>query len=53
MITPYSRLASSFRRFQFEVVKSLGVFLLIEKIPGFKIKEPWNKLYQRSKKKSK
>jgi len=49
MITPQTRLAAAWRRFQFEATKSLGIFWLIEKIPWLKIKEPWNKLYQRAK----
>jgi len=43
------RLAAACRRLRFEAVKSLGIFWLIEKIPGLKIKEPWNTLYIRSK----
>lgn len=50
MITPLTRLAAACRRFQFEVVRSLGVFWLIEKTPWLKIKEPWNKMYNRSRK---
>lgn len=44
-----ARLAAACRRFQFETIKSLGIFWLIEKIPGLMIKEPWRKLYERSK----
>lgn len=44
-----ARLAAACRRFQFEAIKSLGIFWLIEKIPGLIIKEPWRKLYERSK----
>ena len=51
MITPQSRLAAACRRLQFEVIKSIGIFWLIEKTPGIKIKDPWNKFYQRSKRK--
>lgn len=49
IITPQTRLAAACRRLQFEVVKSLGIFWLIEKIPWLKIKEPWGKLYKRTK----
>ena len=49
MVTQQTRLASACRRFQFEVVKSLGIFWLIEKTPWLKIKEPWDKFYQRTK----
>ena len=49
MITPQTRLAAACRRFQFEVIKSLGIFWLIEKTPYLKIKEPWSKLYKRAK----
>jgi len=48
MITPQTRLAAACRRFQFEAIKSLGIFWLIEKTPWLKIKEPWNKLYKRA-----
>lgn len=49
MITPQTRLAAACRRFQFEAIKSLRIFWLIEKTPWLEIKEPWNKLYKRSK----
>ena len=47
MITESTRLKAACRRFQFEVIKSLGIFWLIKKIPWLKIKEPWNRLYER------
>jgi len=47
MLNKYTRLGVTCRRFTFEMIKSLGIFWLIEKIPGIKIKEPWNKLYKR------
>lgn len=50
LILKQARLAASCRRFQFEVIKSLGIFWLIEKTNFLKLKEPWNKLYKRSKK---
>ncbi len=43
------RAESACRRFIFESVKSIGVYWLISKIPGLQIKEPWKKLYSRSK----
>jgi len=49
MINKHKRGEAACRRLQFEVVKMLGVFWLIERIPGLKIKEPWNKLYKRQK----
>lgn len=49
MITLQTRLTAACRRLQFEAIKSLGIFWLIEKTPWLKIKEPWNKLYQRTK----
>jgi len=49
MITRQRRLAAACRRFQFEAIKSLRIFWLIEKIPWLKIKSPWDKLYKRSK----
>lgn len=45
------RLAASWRRLKFVFYKQLGFFWLIEQIPFLKIKEPYNKLYQREKKK--
>jgi hypothetical protein len=48
MINEFTRLDAACRRFKFEMIKSLGIFWLIEKIPGLKIKEPWNKLYKRT-----
>ena len=40
--------AAACRRFKFEVLKALCVFFLIDKMPWFNIKEPWNKLYNRT-----
>jgi len=50
MINEYKRLAAVCRRFQFEAIKSLGIFWLIEKMPWLKIKEPWKTLYERANK---
>jgi len=50
MINEHKRLAAACRRFQFEAIKSIGIFWLIEKTPWLKIKEPWNTLYKRSNK---
>ena len=50
MINEHTRLAAAFRRFQFECIKALGMFWLIDKISWLNIKEPWNRLYKRSKK---
>ena len=47
MINKFTRLDAACRRFKFELIKSLGIFWLIEKMPWFNIKEPWNKLYKR------
>jgi len=44
------KLAAAQRRFVFELIRIFGVFWLIEKIPALAIKEPWNTLYQRTKK---
>ena len=41
------RLAASCRRFQFEFMKSIGLFWIITKIPWLNIKEPWKKLYKK------
>lgn len=41
------------RNLKFEIGKSLGIFWLTEKVSFLKIKEPYNKLYQRDKKKNK
>ena len=43
------RLAVLCRRLKFEVLKSIGLFYLIDKIYFLKIKEPWNTLYKRTK----
>jgi len=48
-INEYTRLAAAWRQLQFEFIKTIGIFWLIEKIPGLKIKAPWDKLYKRSK----
>jgi len=50
IINEHIRFAAALRRFQFECIKSLGVFWLIERIPWLNIKEPWNKLYKRANK---
>lgn len=47
MINEYTRLAASCRRFKFDVTKSIGIFWLIDKIPGLSLKEPWRTLYER------
>ncbi len=38
------------RRFKFELSKALGVFWMIDKIPWLKIKEPYGRMYRRTKK---
>ena len=43
----FKRLQDSLRRLMFEVIKSLGIFWLIERMPWLRIKEPWNNLYKR------
>ena len=48
MINEFTRLEAVCRQLKFEMIKSLGIFWLIEKMPWLKIKEPWNKLYKRS-----
>ncbi len=53
MINMQRRLAVVCRQLQFEAAKSMGVFWLIKKMPGGKIKEPWNKLYKKHKHKNK
>jgi hypothetical protein len=52
IFTHITRLAAAIRRLNFQFVKSIGVFWLIERIPSLTIKEPYNKMYQRSKPKS-
>ena len=51
MINEQTRLAAACRRFKFEVIKSIGIFWLIDRISFLKIKEPWNTLYKRTKNK--
>jgi len=41
---------ASFRRLKYELLKTLGVFYMIEKIPGIKIREPFKTMHNRSKK---
>ena len=43
---------ASFRRLKYELLKTLGVFYMIEKIPGIKIREPFKPMYNRSKKRN-
>lgn len=50
MINERKRLAATCRRFKFEAIKSLGIFWLINKTPWLRLKEPWNKMYNRSRK---
>lgn len=50
MINERVRFSAAYRRFKFELLKSLGFFMLINKLPGYQIKQPWAKLYQRVKK---
>ena len=52
MINNEIKLAAVCRRFQFELIKSIGIFWLIEKCK-LSIKEPWKTLYERSKKQNK
>jgi hypothetical protein len=49
MKNQFKRLAAVNRRFKYEIIKLLGIFWLIEKIPFLKIKESWDKLYKREK----
>lgn len=49
MINEHTRLEATCRRMKFEVIKAMGLFWLIEKTPGIRIKEPWRKLYKRAK----
>ena len=44
------RLAAACRRLQFEVLKVIGIFWIINKIHWLNIKEPFNTLYKRSNK---
>lgn len=44
------RTSAIYRRFVFEFVKLFGVLWFIDQVPGIRIKEPFNKMYQRSKK---
>lgn len=50
IINDYARFQAALRRLQFEMVKTLGVFWVLKKIPFLEIKEPWKTLYSRSKK---
>ena len=50
IINQQARFESSLRRFTFEVLKALRIFWTIEKI-GLTIKDPYKKLYERSKNK--
>jgi len=49
MLNEHKKLAAACRRFQFEAIKTLGIFWLIDKIPFLNIKQPWKKLYRRTK----
>ena len=49
MINEHKRLEATCRRFKFKVIKAIGIFWIIEHIPYLNIKEPWNKLYKRTK----
>lgn len=49
IINEDTRLAATCRRLKFDTIKVIGIFWLIEKIPGIKIKEPWKTLYKRQK----
>ena len=51
-INIFIRFEAACRRFEFEAIKALGIFYFIEKT-GSKIKEPYNTLYQRSKRNKK
>jgi len=46
------RIHASFRRLKYELLKTLGVFYMIEKIPGIKIREPFKPMHNRSKKRN-
>jgi len=50
MINQYTRFRAASRQFVFDMIKMFGVFRVIKMIPGLSIKEPWNKLYNRSNK---
>lgn len=50
MINEQRRMFASCRRFTFESLKSIGIFWIIDKVEWLRIKEPWNKLYERTKK---
>jgi hypothetical protein len=52
-INESKRILATCRRFQFEFIKFVGIFWLVDKISFFRIKEPWNKMYKRKKKLSK
>ena len=47
MINKHKRLKASCRRLKFELLKSIGIFYIIDKVPHLNIKEPWRKLYKR------
>ena len=49
MINEHKRLEAACRRFKFEALKAIGLFWLIDKIPFLNIKQPWEKLYRRTK----
>ncbi len=50
IINQEKRIQANCRRLKFEVLKSIGIFWIIDNICFLKLKEPWNKLYKRENK---
>jgi hypothetical protein len=45
-----NRLQATSRRFMYEFLKVFGFFWLVNNIHGIRMKEPYNKMYQRENK---
>ena len=48
-VNKYTRIEAAKRRVAFEYLKAIGIFWLISRIPGLEIKQPYRKMYLRTK----